>query len=370
GENNIALTSGITVEFDMSPARSLAVLNAELGELVELDIPDPDKPGEMKSVKVPVTEELRTRALAHNYTNEIIDAGVGGKVIVLDEVIDVTDDLLDAAQKAARHIADGTADAYKFIGPGSAHARLIRNYLGLDDIAKGLGRIRSAWGPRVSNTTLEGFRGLSRLTDVGVGATQVVQGVARAASGLAEFVGLGLDIYATIDAFKNGNNVDQGLATANLVLSAVGTAAGLASLLGPSVVGAAAFAAAGPVGVAALVATLVLALISPAIARKFTPEPTYADIYGSTIDLLTGNNAFGANVLNGPQVAEPSDEYSEVHFERGELRIPADATPEDIAQALGEAYEAGEADFLAQLYHLFFSYDQEQGAAGAPPLPA
>ncbi|MEO1339046.1 MAG: hypothetical protein AAFV29_25610 [Myxococcota bacterium] len=63
-----------------------------------------------------------------------------------------------------------------------------------------------------------------------------------------------------------------------------------------------------------------------------------------------------------------SSEYLDVHFERGELRIPEGATADDIAQALGEAYEAGHADFLTQLYHLFFRYDQENGASNVPPL--
>jgi hypothetical protein len=304
-----------------------------------------------------VDDDLWQKSLAHVDPAAILEANVGETIKLGGQSVTITTELQQLATTVA--ISDDPVQITRKIpyareGASSIRERLMREFLGLDQLQQGVGRIgEGIFGPKASNADLTRLQQLGqRVVDVGAGTTRIAAGIARAANGWVDFAAIALDVYTVVQAFKGDDTLTKGLSLANLFLTTAGAGVTLGSILGPAVIGTAAFAALGPVGVAVIAATVLLAVLGPVLQRAFGNPPTNAEIFADLVGFLTGNNSFAANVLQGPNVVVDAS-YTEITYVNGELRIPLNATEAEIAQFIGDLYDDGSADWVLQLLGLY-----------------
>lgn len=343
-------------------------LFADIGDVIEFRVSAPTAadPSATKVIKVTVDQTFQDKALAKLFGPEIENTATGNKVTVSpdgikDIEITVTKRLKDLA---AGDLSAGDLD-YSQSGASSNRARLFREFFGLDDYAQAGARFVNAFG-RPAEANVKALKGLAnRFAEGTAGALQITRGVANSLGSLLDFVGLGLDIYNTVQVFKDdGTDSEKAIAVTSLTLGAAGTAVLIGLLFG----GAAAAAVLGPAGIALATASIFLALTTPGLLALSLPkEPTALDIYGATAAFLLGvesddvlgdddANAFGLNLLAGAPQVDVSPDHTGVTLRNGELLIGTDATVEDLANELKRAYEVGEADFLLPLFALTYQF--------------
>lgn len=304
-----------------------------------------------------VDDDLWQKSLAHVDPAAILEANVGETIKLGGQSVTITTELQQLATNVA--ISDDPVQITRKIpyareGASSIRERLIREFLGLDQLQQGVGRIgEGIFGPKASNTDLSRLQQLGqRVVDVGAGTTRIAAGIARAANGWVDFAAIALDVYTVVQAFKGDDTLTKGLSLANLFLTTAGAGVTLGAILGPAVIGTAAFAALGPVGVAVIAATILLAVLGPVLQKTLGNPPTNAEVFADLVGFLTGNNSFAANVLQGPNVVVDAS-YTEITYVNGELRIPLNATEAEIAQFIGDLYDDGSADWVLQLLGVY-----------------
>ena len=375
GEDIQRLNSGVTIRFNMTDDLALEILETGKGKLVEVDGQklgyDLDSGAQrwddVTGQQITIRQDLLDKAIAQHYFSEIRASEIGETVQVRigdDTVnVEVTPSLKQDADKAYAASRGGEPVSFTHTGPASTRARLLREFIGADQISQGAGRIAAAWAPArfTDDIDLTRLQSISqRFTDTAAGATRITAGLARALANFGDIATIAVDVWTVVDAYKNRGSVDQGFAVANLIVGAIGTAAGFAALAGSAPV----VAAAGPIGVAALAVGLTIALISSVYPRDL-PEPTNAEVYGGLVEFLRGDNEYGTNVLGGAQVVV-GDQFTNIAYnpDTNELHLPSNLTPEmneQLAQVLGDAYDADGADWLRRMLGIYLLHLERQG---------
>lgn len=354
---DVVVTDGLSAAAT-NAAASVAVPESLSDELAQAVVAaGPGKSVTVGGLAYFVDDDLWQKSLAHVDPAVILDANIGETVKLGGQSVTITAELQQLATNVA--ISDEPVQITRKIpyareGASSIRERLIREFLGLDQLQQGVGRIgEGIFGPKASNADLSRLQKLGqRVVDVGAGTTRIAAGIARAANGWVDFAAIALDVYTVVQAFKGDDTLTKGLSLANLFLTTAGAGVTLGAILGPAVIGTAAFAALGPVGVAVIAATVLLAVLGPVLQRAFGNPPTNAEVFGDLVGFLTGNNSFAANALQGPNVVFDAS-YTEITYVNDELRIPLNATEAEIAQFIGDLYDDGSADWVLQLLGLY-----------------